>query len=225
MKSILLLEDDLSLGATLSERVLKEGYDVFWAKNLAEARSQLLEKQFDLAVLDVGLPDGSGFELAKEIREASLMPFIFVTALGSAEDRLKGYEIGAEEYIPKPFHLKELLMRVEHVLNNHSHDLVKVGEVELDLGALEVRSPKALEKLSFKEAALLKLLIERSPKPVTRDDILNRIWGEEEYPSNRTVDNMVLKLRQIADDALSIYIHSVRGVGYKWSEKGESDGQ
>ena len=223
MSRLLLLEDDPSLGATLSERLLKENYKVDWCKNLTSARKSLSENKYDLAILDVGLPDGSGFELAKEIREQSLMPFVFVTALGSAEDRLTGYEIGAEEYIPKPFHLKELLIRVEHVLKNHSYDLIQVGNVTVDLMAMEVRGESSVDKLSFKESAILKLLIERSPQPVSRDEILDQVWGKEEFPSNRTIDNMIVRIRQLIDVKSENIIQSVRGVGYKWSTKGESN--
>lgn len=221
MKHLLLLEDDTSLGATLSERLVKESFKVDWCKSIAEARQKLKEGRYDLAILDVGLPDGSGFDLAKEIREKSLMPFIFVTALGSAEERLMGYEIGAEEYIPKPFHLKELILRVGHVLENHSFNLHKFGDLELDLMALEVRHKDRVESLSFKEAALLKLLIERSPVPVSRDEILNNIWGEEEFPSNRTVDNIIVRIRQALGEVLGARIESVRGIGYKWVEEGD----
>ena len=223
MSRLLLLEDDPSLGATLSERLLKENYKVDWCKNLSGARKSLSENKYDLAILDVGLPDGSGFDLAKEIREQSLMPFLFVTALGSAEDRLAGYEIGAEEYIPKPFHLKELLIRVEHVLKNHSYDLIRIGDLTVDLMAMEVRGKDKVEKLSFKESALLKLLIERSPQPVSRDEILDQVWGKEEFPSNRTIDNIIVKLRQLLDVRSEDIIQSVRGVGYKWVNKGESN--
>src|SRR5689334_221910 len=115
MKHLLLVEDDSSLGATLQERLEKEGYSVDWATTQNEAISFLKSRAPDLVILDVGLPDGSGFDLAKKIKSESLVPFIFVTAMTNAEYRLEGYEIGAEEYIPKPFHLKELLIRVKHV--------------------------------------------------------------------------------------------------------------
>ncbi|HEX4924864.1 MAG TPA: response regulator, partial [Bdellovibrionales bacterium] len=118
MKHLLLVEDDPSLGATLQERLEKEGYSVAWAQSRAEAESAFARKPPDLVILDVGLPDGSGFDLAKLIKKKSVVPFIFVTAMTTAEYRLEGFEIGAEEYIPKPFHLKELLLRVKHVLDN-----------------------------------------------------------------------------------------------------------
>jgi two-component system, OmpR family, phosphate regulon response regulator PhoB len=217
MKKVLLLEDDQSLGATLSERLIREKYHVEWVKDLASARKAAEQSKFDLAILDVGLPDGSGFDWAKELRTQTLMPFIFVTARGSAEDRLKGYEIGAEEYIPKPFHLKELLMRVRHVLENHGvTPTIERENARIDVESLRVERAGKFESLTLKEASLLKLLIDRSPKAVSRDEILEAVWGEQEFPSNRTVDNVIVRLRQILGREFDGAIESVRGLGYRW---------
>lgn len=217
MKKVLLLEDDASLGATLSERLVKESYLVEWVRDIKSGRKAILNSNFDLAILDVGLADGSGFDLAKEIRAESLLPFIFVTAQADAEDRLKGYEIGAEEYIPKPFHLKELLLRVRHVLENHSFTpVIEMNGVKVDIDRMIVMKGKEVEKLNLKEATLLKLLIARTPKAVSRDEILDLIWGEDDFPSNRTIDNIILRLRQALGPSLGDCIESVRGLGYRW---------
>ena len=129
MKRILFVEDDIGLGETLNERLQKEKYEVDWCRSIGEASKRLKEKKFHLVILDLGLPDGSGFDLAKLIREKSAMPIVFMTAMNTAENRLEGYELGAEEFIPKPFHLKELLMRVKHVFDNHSGpDELKVNK-------------------------------------------------------------------------------------------------
>lgn len=220
MKKVLLLEDDQSLGATLSERLAREEYEVQWVKDLSSGRKALSAARFDLAILDVGLPDGSGFEWAKEIRGYSLMPFIFVSARSNAEDRLLGYEIGAEEYIPKPFHLKELLLRVRHVLENHGvTPVIDHKGVSIDVEGLRVVRGQQTEKLTLKEASLLKLLIDRAPKAVSRDEILENVWGANEYPSNRTVDNVVLRLRHVMGDEFEGAIESVRGLGYRWTKE------
>jgi len=135
---------------------------------------------------------------------------------------LAGYEIGAEEYIPKPFHLKELLLRVQHVLEKHS----PLFEVQISNTAWIDFSGRRLlkknkgeadqfEKLNQKEYGILRLLFEASPNVVSRDDILNQVWGEDEFPTNRTVDNIVVRLRQLLGDAGDC-IHSVRGIGYQW---------
>ena len=119
MKRLLLVEDDRSLGATLCERLQREKYDVYWAETKQRALKKLGEGFWDLVILDIGLPDGSGFELARHIKEKTSLPIMFMTALSTAEHRLEGFEIGAADFIPKPFHLRELLLRVKHVLDSH----------------------------------------------------------------------------------------------------------
>src|SRR5215510_16421471 len=119
MKRLLLVEDDRSLGATLHERLLREKYEVAWVETKQSALKKLNEGLWDLVILDIRLPDGSGFELARHIKQNTALPIMFMTALSTAEHRLEGFEIGAEEFIPKPFHLRELLLRVKHVLESH----------------------------------------------------------------------------------------------------------
>ncbi len=213
MTRILLVEDDTSLGATLRERLIKEGYEVVWASSIADAKEKLRDGHYDLYLLDVGLPDGSGFDLAKDLPPK---PFLFLTAQSDAESRLRGYDLGAEEYIPKPFHLRELLMRVRHVLENHMpSNQVQVGDVTINFDSLTCERSGRSEVVATKDLMLLKLLVERSPKVVSRDEALNLLWGEDKFPSNRTVDNSVLRLRSLLGDH-AVCIESVRGVGYRW---------
>ncbi len=223
MKSLLLVEDDRTLAETLSERLAKEGYDVVWVDRIDRARLEISKRRFDLLILDVGLPDGSGFDLAKEIRRGKqTTPFVFLTAMTSAEYRLEGYELGAEEYIPKPFHLRELLLRVKHVLDNHSSpEWLDLGDRVLHWDALEVKESKlasaaVIDRLQPRDASLLRLLVERSPAVVSRDEILDKIWGEESFPSSRTVDNAIVRLRQSLGETHAARIRSVRSVGYQW---------
>ena len=226
-EKLLLVEDDISLGATLKERLEKEGYVIQWARTLAEARTGLTRGKADLILLDVRLPDGSGFDLAEEmVLKGNHPPFLFLTAHAEAQDRLKGFELGAEEFIPKPFHLKELLIRVKHVLNAHSHvkatrSKIKSGKFEIDFEKFTIRSPLGEEAgLAARDSYLLQLLISERDRVVSRDEILDRLWGEDSFPTNRTIDNAVVRLRQIlGKDA----IQSVRGVGYRWT--GELDGK
>lgn len=214
---ILLVEDDLSLGETLNERLAKEGYEVLWVQTQKDAEQAALSRPFDLVLLDVGLPDGSGFDLARKIRKQTSMPIVFMTAMNTAEHRLEGYEIGAEEFIPKPFHLKELLLRVRHVLENHSaaHE-VQVGGRTIDFDSQTIVSETGeREFLPAKDFQLLKLLVESAPKVVSRDDILNQLFGEDRFPNHRTVDNAVVRLRQALGGEPE-KIRSVRGIGYQW---------
>ncbi len=217
MKRILLVEDDQSLGLTLEERLLKEGFEVILAQNISQAESAL-KTRFDLVILDIGLPDGSGLEFAKKVKLAQSSPFLFVTAQSDAESRLKGYELGAEEFIPKPFHLKEFMIRVRHVIENHSrtqvYSLDSNAEIDFDSFLISLNGKK--ENLNQKEIQVLKALIEASPKVVSRDHLLNSIWGEEAFPTQRTVDNVILRLRSALGDRFGKRIQTVRGVGYKW---------
>jgi two-component system, OmpR family, phosphate regulon response regulator PhoB len=225
MKHLLLVEDDLSLGATLQERLQKEGYFVVWAKTQAEGHREFMKKNPDLVILDVGLPDGSGFDLARKIKEQRPVPFIFVTAMTTAEYRLEGYEIGAEEYIPKPFHLKELLMRVRHVLDNHATQReVLCDGYRIDLEEMSVTdSHGKKEFIAARDFRLLKFLIDNSPRVVSRDEILNAIWGEDKFPTQRTIDNSVVRLRQHLGNAGDKWIRSVRGIGYQWAKEKENE--
>jgi DNA-binding response OmpR family regulator len=211
---ILLVEDDRSLGATLQERLIKEGYEVVWTVNKKDALSQQTLQPFDLYLFDVGLPDGTGFELARELPPK---PLIFLTAQSDAESRLLGYDLGAEEYIPKPFHLRELLIRVRHVLDNHMRAyVITIGDVRVDFDSFILERGGVREVVAAKDLSLLKLLVAQAPKVVSRDEALNLLWGEDKFPSNRTVDNSILRLRTALGEA-SACIESVRGVGYRWN--------
>jgi two-component system phosphate regulon response regulator PhoB len=217
MKRLLLVEDDSTLGLTLKERLTNEGYGVRWAATAADARRAFQEESWDLVIFDVGLPDGSGFELAAEWK--SKAPFLFVTALSDAEHRLQGFDLGAEEYIPKPFHLRELLLRVHHVLENHKlRRVISAQGLEIDLEALTVRTTDGkITRPQPKDFQVLALLIERAPKVLSRDEILDAVWSSDHLGNQRTVDNAVVRLRGLFPGSNSP-IRSVRGVGYQWLE-------
>ena len=214
-KHLLLVEDDPTLGVTLKERLASEGYDVLWAASAAAARTAFEARAtWDLILFDVGLPDGSGFELAAEWKGKA--PFLFVTALSDAEHRLNGFELGAEEYIPKPFHLKELLLRVRHVLENHAvKRTLSVNGAEIDFTAMTVTDARGeLQRPAAKDFQLLALLVERAPRVLTRDEILDAVWGKDHLGNTRTVDNAIVRLRGLFSASP---IRSVRGVGYQWT--------
>lgn len=224
MKKVLLVEDDSSLGQTLNER-LGQDYDITWVQSAEQAIQKMkILKDINLIVLDVGLPGAKdGFDLAKEIRQFSKAPFLFLTAQADAESRLKGYQLGAEEFIPKPFHLKELLIRIDHVLRLHTPlDTLKIGAVEINFSDQHIVNEKK-EKihLSSSEMQVLQILIRQSPKVVDRDDIMNEVWGVDSDLSHRSIDNIIVKVRS-ALSAEGSNIKTVRGRGYQWlAEKGE----
>jgi|SRR5215471_4328734 len=218
MKRLLLVEDDRSLGATLRDRLVREQYDVTWVETQERALVTLSDGLWDLVILDIGLPDGSGFELARHIKGKTTLPIMFMTAMSTAEHRLEGFEIGAEEFIPKPFHLRELLLRVKHVLDSHPvrHRVACNGRlIELENRAI-IQPDGHREHPSARDFDLLQLLITSSPAVISRNQILDALWGEDKFLNQRTIDNMIVRLRQTLGDVNSNCIRSVRGVGYQW---------
>jgi two-component system phosphate regulon response regulator PhoB len=219
MARVLLVEDEPSLGRTLCERLQKENFEVTWTQTIASAEAALASSRWDLAVVDVKLPDGSGFGLARQIKRTSLIPVMFMTALNSAENRLEGFEIGADEYLPKPFHLKEFILRVRHVLaTQRVPDVLNASGRQIDLAALSVVGPDGVRVfLQVRDARVLKLLIAAAPSAVDRSEILDRVWGNDQYPTTRAVDNAIVRIRQALQDEHGELIRSVRGVGYQWT--------
>lgn len=224
MTRILLVEDDASLGRTLAERLNRESFDVQWSQTVADARERLGRGTFDLAILDVSLPDGSGFALARILRRRSTTPIMFMTALNTAESRLEGFEIGADEYLPKPFHLKEFIIRVRNVVGRQRpHGPVRAGGYAIDFDAMSIEAPDGQKTfLQQRDNRVLKLLFEAAPRIVDRSEILDRVWGEDRFPTPRAVDNAIVRLRQALGDADGRLIRSVRGVGYQWAGEGSA---
>lgn len=220
---ILVVEDERNLGQTLVECLEREGYEAAWARSKAEAEAEISSRRFDLALLDVGLPDGSGFDVAAGLRK--MQPgasIVFLTAMGAPEQRVHGLELGAEDYIVKPFHLKELLLRIHNVMRRAltlgaAQDGVKLGRAVINFSRYEAVVEGEATPLTQKETALLKLLVDRRGHVVSRDEILNFVWSEDEFPSSRTIDNFILRLRRLIErkpDEPEL-IRSVRGVGYQ----------
>jgi DNA-binding response OmpR family regulator len=219
MRKILLVEDDLSLGETLTERLRKD-YEVSWGKSVAEAWALFSKnKDFDLVLLDVGLPDGTGFELAAKIKKLSPVLFLFLTAQADAESRLQGFELGASEYIPKPFHLKELLIRVKNVLDSHAPlKEIQLTNCVINFTNMSVRKNSGqIEYPAVTDMKILQLLIDKSPRVLSRDEIMNEVWGVDKNPSHRTIDNIIVRLRHLLGEDGDKNIRSVRGIGYQWS--------
>ncbi len=222
MTNLLLVEDDATLGQSLSERLNKEGYSVLWRKTLRDALQAYSQAKIDVAILDVGLPDGDGFSLAREIRSRESLPIIFLTAMNSAEYRLEGYEMGADDYIPKPFHLRELLLRLKRVLDKHGHlKSLQCGNFRMlpDQLALEFETGQAT--LTPSEYQLLELLVLEAPRVLRREKALELIWHKTQAANQRTLDNAILRLRGIFKDSLpenanTELIGTIRGVGYQW---------
>lgn len=218
MTRVLLVEDEALLGRTLFERLQKDGVAVTWVQTIADAEAALARGGWALAILDVKLPDGSGFGLARQIKRTSLTPVMFMTALNSAENRLEGFEIGADEYLPKPFHLKEFMLRVRHVLSTQRvSEAFEARGRAIDFAALTVTLPDGGKTfLQVRDAHVLRLIIAAAPNAVERGTILDQVWKEEQYPTPRAVDNAIVRLRQALGDDEGELIRSVRGIGYQW---------
>lgn len=215
MKSILLVEDDLVLGAGL-KRQLSDCYQVRWVKTLAEAQIEIRKEMPALVILDLNLPDGSGFTLLTDFYPA--MKFILLTAQGDPVTRLKAYEFGADEFIAKPFHFRELQLRLEHVFDEHGAPAsVRAGEFEIHFDEQSIKGPGGvLEYPPVNEMKILQLLVEHSPKPVSRDQIIHQVWGPKAEVSPRTIDNLLVKIRDRLFDREERFVRSVRGIGYQW---------
>ena len=228
--SILLVEDEENLQEALKLNLELEGYEVTGSFDGADALRQFQKEHFDLIILDVMLPELDGITVCETIRLSnSEIPILILSAKNSSADRVMGLKKGADDYLTKPFNLEELLLRV-HKLIRKSEQLssrqplpavYEFGNNKIDFKAL-LCSNKSGEKitLSKKEGMLLKLLIENKNEVVTREKILQAVWGYNVYPTTRTIDNFILNFRKYfeEDSRNPHYFHSVRSVGYKFTE-------
>jgi two-component system alkaline phosphatase synthesis response regulator PhoP len=225
MSRILLVEDEESILETLKLNLELEGYDVVGLNRGREVLKTFNDQHFDLILLDIMLPDIDGLQLCEQIRlQDTDIPIIFITAKDSGQDRIFGLKKGADDYISKPFQLEELLLRIQNLLKrstkNSSASLEEYsfGGNYVNFRTLDARCKTGIVKLTKKEAMLLKLLIERKGEVVSRQQILQSVWGYDVYPSTRTIDNFILNFRKYFEDdpRNPVYIHSVRGVGYQF---------
>ncbi|XDD47810.1 response regulator transcription factor [Leptospira sp. WS39.C2] len=215
---ILLVEDDEGLGETLKERLEQDKYQVKWAKTISEAEALYIPNSFDVVVLDLRLPDGNGFDLAENmVKKEKDLPFLFLTAQAGAQERLRGFELGAAEFIPKPFHLKEFLIRLERVVSltrPHFGQKWQMGTKEIHLDSFLVKHADGQTSLlSKRDCSLLALLLTDPSKVFSRSEILDVIVGEDSFPTERTIDNAIVRLRDALGEES---IRNVRGVGYQW---------
>jgi two-component system alkaline phosphatase synthesis response regulator PhoP len=227
---LLVVEDERNVGETLAERLQAAGYRVTLAESCARARQAWRTEVPQLALLDVGLPDGNGFALARELRSAAPQTaIIFLTAHGNPEERVRGLEIGADDYLTKPFHFRELLLRIQNCLKRaqelrdvpgEMRGRVRIGRALVDFERFAAEVEGEVQTLTHKECAVLRLLASRAGKAVSRDEILDRAWSADEFPTSRTVDNFIVRLRKLveADAGEPRVIRSIRGVGYLLTE-------
>ena len=226
MIKICLVEDEESLVELIKFNLDLEGYQVEVYKNGRKAISNVQKIiKSDLVVLDVMLPENSGFDVCKEIRRFSEVPILFLSAKGIAADRIHGLRLGANDYLPKPFDLEELILRIQNLLPSdisakEENETIIIGSKSVNFSSYELSDIKTGEQHVFskREIELLKLFRESEGIVVSRDEILDKLWGKENFPTSRTIDNYILTFRKIFEPnpKAPIYFHSIRGVGYKF---------
>lgn len=222
---ILLVEDEESIRDVVKLNLELEDYEVVTAGDGKKAIKHFKEEHFDLILLDVMLPETNGFDICEQIRLTNMdVPIIFLTAKDAAMDRIAGLKRGADDYITKPFNLEELLLRVNNLIKRTSKspentpEVYEFGSNKVNFVTFEAVGKPGDFMLTKKEAMLLKLLIDRKNEVVSRQQILQSVWGYDVYPSTRTIDNFILSFRKYfeVDAKNPAYFHSVRGVGYKF---------
>jgi two-component system alkaline phosphatase synthesis response regulator PhoP len=224
--SILFAEDEENLLQIIKLNLEMENYFVKAVTNGNDALAEAKKNGYDLLILDVMMPGMNGFDVCKEFRKNNTeTPVLFLTARGSGDDRVTGLKIGADDYIVKPFNLEELLLRVKILLSRikkaqNVTEVFSFGEYKIDFKTYEIfESETKITELGNREIQLLKLLIDRQNQVVSREEILDKIWGEETFPTSRTIDNYILIFRKYFEKnpREPRYFHSVRGVGYKFT--------
>ena len=228
MTTVLAIEDDPAILRGLADNLRFEGYEVITATDGETGYRLQQERKPDLILLDLMLPRMSGFEFCRKLRgEGIQTPVLMLTARSEEPDRVLGLDLGADDYVTKPFSVRELMARVRALLRRSQPssdgvpalpDELRFGDTEIDFRSYEARRNGAPVEMTRKEFAILRFLASRAGEVVTRDDLLNEVWGYESYPSSRTVDNHVAGLRaKLERDASQPeHIKTVHGVGYKF---------
>lgn len=222
-KKILLVEDDPSLGFVIKDNLGIKGFDVTLCRDGEEGEKAFVNSNYHICILDVMLPKKDGFTLARNIREKNKeVPILFVTAKSMTEDKLAGFQTGADDYITKPFSLEELYYRIEVFLRrsngiaaNGKDDPFRVGQYEFDPLRLILRTTNSEKTLTQKEAEVLKLLYINRDRVLKREEILNQVWGNDDYFMGRSMDVFISKLRKYLKEDPAVQIVNYHGVGFR----------
>lgn len=222
---ILLVEDEENIREAVKLNLELDGYEVVIAEDGKKAMSRFHGEHFDLIVLDVMMPELDGFQVCEQIRLTNTdVPILMLTAKAEAEDRVMGLKKGANDYLPKPFNLEEFLLRVKNLIQltskspENTPDIFQFGDNQINFRTYEATGVNGKLTMTNREVMLLKLLIDRKNEVVSRQQILQSVWGYDVFPSTRTIDNFILSFRKYfeADQRNPQFFHSVRGVGYKF---------
>jgi len=227
-KHILIVDDEEHLADALAHNLQFEGFSTTTAYDGEEGLSLARTIQFDLVILDIMMPKLDGLEVCRRLRATgSRVPILFLTAKAADADRLLGLKVGADDYVAKPFLLEELILRIHGVFRRQEwystapdeQELYRFGDNEVNFLTYEAKTGGRTVSLTEKECMLMKLLVERCNQVVSREEILERVWGYRFSTSSRTIDNFIVRLRRYfeSDPKDPQYIHSVRGVGYRFT--------
>ena len=228
-QKILIIEDEPDIRKTLEYNISREGYEVISASSLSEGREKLESVSFSLLLLDLMLPDGSGLDLCRELKQdksLSSMPVIILTAKDDEVDKVVGFELGADDYVTKPFSVRELILRVKAVLKRgeRKSDNMEVqrqfGELKIDVDSHEVFVNDEQVSLTALEFKLLRQLVDRRGRVQSRDQLLSDVWGYSSNVTTRTVDTHIKRLREKLG-GMGKYVQTIRGVGYKFTRTPE----
>ncbi|HYG02479.1 MAG TPA: response regulator transcription factor [Chryseosolibacter sp.] len=220
-KRILLVEDDPNLGFVIKDNLSMKGYEVTLCKDGVEGETTFATGKFELCIFDVMLPKKDGFSLARTVREKDKqIPILFLTAKSMTEDKLAGFQSGADDYITKPFSLEELIYRIEVFLRRTyvttvDEKVYRVGQYEFDPYNLVLRGQETQKTLTQKEAEVLKLLYKNRDRVLKREEILNEVWGDDDYFMGRSMDVFISKLRKYLREDPAIQIVNYHGVGFR----------
>ena len=221
---VLYVEDELFLGKIVKESLESRGFEVIMESDGAKATAVFKKSEPDICVLDVMLPNKDGFTIADEIRELNEeVPIIFLTAKTQTEDVVKGFSLGGNDYIRKPFSMEELIVKIQNALRNKTEgpkkitgDSVTMGKYTFQLNRQVLNNGKEDRKLSYRESELLKLLYENRDKIIDRKDILNLLWGNDNFFNSRNLDVYITKLRGFLKEDPSLEIITIKGIGYRF---------
>lgn len=218
--SILLVEDDMNLGFVIQDALKMNHFKVVLAQDGKEGLKVFSENEFDLCLFDVMLPKKDGFSLAEDVRKLNAnIPIIFLTAKSLTEDKIKGFKVGADDYVTKPFNMDELILRIEAILKRSGNATetqfdFSIGKYHFDSANYTLTLDKTSKTLTKKEADILKILCEQKGKVVERELILNMVWGDDSYFNGRSLDVFITKLRKYLSEDTSVSIKNIHGVGF-----------
>jgi len=215
---LLLAEDDIDFGNILSQYLVMSGFEVTLARNGREAWDRFHDSKPDICVLDIMMPEMDGFTLAEKLRAKDPgIPFIFLTAKSLREDMIRGLKLGADDYITKPFDPEMLLLRINNILRRIytvAEDEYRISDTTLRYNALELITPAGKEKLTLREAQLMRHLMMNRNKALTREQILTEIWGEDDYFLGRSMDVFISRLRKYIAPDHGLSLRTLRGMGF-----------